>query len=125
MEKIKELIYKTIQHDNPRKREVSMQEVFDQAGSHITKKWTCKYFIRSSHRTNSSRELQAWLDINRISSCAKRNCHILKEMVTETGQTKVMCKMLGEFYVVKGLTAFKILYINTLKVTLDVVDREG
>jgi len=121
---MKELVYKNIDGENPRKKEVSIEESDSRFRTCVVKKWICKYFIKSRHETRSARELEQWIAKARIDSRKKRKCHILKQIDARLGETKIVCKVLGEFYAVRGLTAFKIMYVNVLKIRMASKNKE-
>jgi len=116
---MKELIYKTIDGANPRKKEVSIEETDHQTKGDIGRKWLCKYFVKSYFVSRSTSELNRWLAINHHRLNNVRNCHVLKKVDTATGKMMLLCKVIGEFYVVKELIAYKVIYVNSLKITLD------
>ena len=113
---MKELVYKTVDGMQPRKKEVSIEEIEDRKKTHITKKWVCKYFVKSSHRFPAGENVQRWLAANQHRGSNVKNCHILRHMDSHTGDVKIVCKVIGEFFVVNDLTVMKILYANSLRV---------
>jgi len=122
---MKELVYKTIDGTNPRKKEVSIEEIQDFRESHVTKKWICKYFVRSQHHSRSARDMEKWLKDAQENKHNIKNCHILRHKDSKTGMSKVLCKVMGEFFVVRGLTAYKIVYVNSLKITMSFTGGRG
>jgi len=109
---MKELVYRDIFGNNPRKREVSIEEIRNLTGSRLEKKWICKYFVKERFRRDDKKALKA-LEKNR--GCRK-DCHILREVDTGTGENKIICKVLGEFFVIWGRSVYKILYINEIRI---------
>ncbi len=120
---MKELVYKTIDGNNPRKKEVSIEEKDARYKTNITKKWACKYFVKSHHQSSTSKNLRQWVRNRRVSENTAQQCHILKTINSRTGENKILCKILGEFYVIKGLTAFKIIYVNSLRIHMASMER--
>ena len=49
----------------------------------------------------------------------RKDCHILREVNTRTGENKVVSKMLGEFFVIWAGVAYKILYVNEIRIHMD------
>lgn len=111
---MRELLYKSISGSDPRKCEVSIEEVCDPVDNTMSKKWMCKYYVRESHTSDDIESLKHWIRLNK-EGCAK-NCHILRKYDADTGENTMMCKILGEFFVVRGLTAYKVLYLNEIKI---------
>lgn len=112
---MKRLVYRDIHGSNPRKREVSIEEISDRRESSVTRKWTCKYFIRDWYISEREEDLTRWVE-NKQSDKCRRNCHVLREVNSRTGTNKIICKVLGEFFVVWGGTAFNIVYVNKLRI---------
>ena len=97
----------------------------DRCQTTVHRRWNCKYFVKSRHESLNKNELEDWLETNRDSVANKKRCHVLKRIDSRTGETEVLCKVRGEFFVVKGLTALQIVYVNSLKVFLtDMVKRK-
>jgi hypothetical protein len=111
---MRELVYKSISGSNPRKCEVSIEEVSDPIDTTRSKKWICKYYVRDKHTAKDLKGLKDWIHLNK-EGC-KKNCHILRKYNADTGENTLMCKILGEFFVVRELTAYKVLYVNEIKI---------
>ena len=112
---MKELVYKAIDGKNPRKKEVSIEEHETKATTHIIKKWGCKCFIKSRFIAKNTDELDKWIKENQISSRKKQNCLIIRTVSLFTGDTKILYKVLGEFFIVNGLACYTIMYMNYLR----------
>ncbi|MCK4851962.1 MAG: hypothetical protein KAS86_02500 [Candidatus Omnitrophica bacterium] len=113
---MKELVYKTVEGNNPRKKEISIEEIDNHSVSYITRKWTCKYFIKSYYRSRSPLDLRQWLREQKLWNKNTQKCHILKKINVQTCESKLLCKVIGEFYVVKETYAFKIKYVNVIRI---------
>ena len=112
---MKEYVYKNFYGNNPRKWEVSIEERNDPVESTRSKKWVCKYYIRERYTANDQKSLHVWINSRKKEGCA-RNCHILRRVNSQTGENTLICKVLGEFFVVKGLSAYKVLYVNEIRI---------
>jgi len=121
---MKELVYKTIDGNNPRKKEVSIEENDDLSQNHVAKKWICKYFVRSFYESRSKKELEQWINDNKKYSTNKHHCHILTVKDAHTGTSTIVCKVLGEFYVLKQFLALRIIYVNALKISIAHQDKK-
>ncbi|MFH1552380.1 MAG: hypothetical protein ABID83_01905 [Candidatus Omnitrophota bacterium] len=115
---MKELVYKNIMGQNPRKREVSIEEISDRTESKVAKKWISKYFIKERYCSKNGEDLRKWINMKKKQGCRK-DCHILREVNTRTGESKVVSKMLGEFFVIWAGVAYKILYVNEIRIHMD------
>ncbi len=113
------MVFKTIVGCNPLKKEVSIEETEVRYHAQITRKWQCKYFVKSRHHFRSQKVLETWLSVHQGSDKKVKDCHILRHVDTFTGKTDLLCKVRGEFFVVKDLTALKIVYVNSLKIHLE------
>ena len=122
---MKELIYKNYLRNNPRKREVSVEETSNWTSikkgmisrAIIFKKKTCKYYIEKSYTSNNVAELKTWIKEEKNNGLRKDR-HLLKTFNKKTGETKIICKVLGDFYVVNKQTVFKVVYVNQIKIQI-------
>jgi hypothetical protein len=114
---MRELVYKNILGNNPRKREVSIEEVSGREQNKTSRKWVCKYFVKEIFESRSLRVVKNWISENKKRN-TEHKCHILRHVDTRTGENSIVCKVLGEFYVIRGLVAFKIMYVNEIKVRI-------
>jgi hypothetical protein len=122
---MKTLVYKNYVGDNPRKREISVEERSKWTNVRkgglnravIVKQKTCKYFIESSFTSKDALEIREWIQLKKTKGCRK-NRHVLKTYDEKKGETKIICKVLGDFYVVNDQTVFKIVYVNQIKVQI-------
>jgi len=115
---MKKVVYRDILGNNPRKHEVSMEETVDRTGNRVTKKRGCKYFIEEMFTSDKLEDLKKWIADNKGTG-ARKDCHILRRMNTETGENMIICKVLGDFFVVWKQTAYKIVYVNEVKIKIE------
>ena len=115
---MKKIIHRDIFGANPRKREVSVDETVFRAGTTNRKRRSCKYFISEKMVSGDVKELKSWIKTQKERGL-KKNCHVFRELNTSTGINKVICKVVGEFFAVWGGTAFKIFYVNEVKLEFD------
>ena len=121
---MKEVVYRDIQGYNPRKREVSIEEISDHTESRIAKKWLSKYFIREFYASDNTKDLDKWIE-KKTKQIGSRNCHILRHVDAKTGENKMIRKVMGDFFVIHGMTAFRIVYINEIRIERLSVLRRG
>ena len=122
---MKKMIYKNYLGSNPRKREVSVEEISNWTNIRkgllsqavIVKKKTCKYFIEKSFTSKDIVEVKAWIYKEKEKGCRKDR-HLLRSDDEKTGETKIICKVLGDFYVVNKQTVFKVVYVNQIKIKI-------
>ena len=122
---MKEMIYKNYLGNNPRKREVSVEETSNWTNikkgtinrAIIVKKKTCKYYIEKSYTSNNVEKLKDWIKEEKNNGLRKDR-HILKTYDEQTGETKIICKVLGDIFVVNQQTVFKVVYVNQIKIQI-------
>lgn len=120
---MKKIVHRDILGYNPRKREVSIEETLFRNDARIQKKRVCKYFIKEKFYSEDPEVLKKWIS-DQKSSILKKDCHVLRNIDTRTGANKVICKVMGEFFAVWENTAYRVFYVNELKVDLRVVKEE-
>ncbi|MFA6635924.1 MAG: hypothetical protein WCV56_02265 [Candidatus Omnitrophota bacterium] len=121
---MKKIIHRDIFGANPRKREVSVDETIFKSGTTIRKRRSCKYFVSEKKVSADIKELEFWIK-NQKARGLKKNCHVFRELNTSTGINKVICKVMGEFFAVWGSMAFKIFYVNEVKLEFGNSKREN
>ena len=116
---MRRLVYRNILGNNPRKHEVSIEETNNRLKSRVCRKLISKYFVSEKYDADDIDDIERWIRLNKESDHSK-NCHVLTTVDSKTGECKIVCKVLGTFYVVCELSVFKIVYINEVKIhTLD------
>ncbi|MDD4956158.1 MAG: hypothetical protein PHH49_00610 [Candidatus Omnitrophica bacterium] len=121
---MKELFYKSKLGDNPRKSEISIEEISARSRNKVSKKWMCKYFIKERFTSENKQVIKEWIRA-KTDEGTKRDCHILRHVDTRTGENKIICKILGEIFVVSRHTAYRIMYLNELKITIDQIKEKA
>jgi hypothetical protein len=120
---MKEMIFKDYTGENPRKREVSVEERTDwtnpQKGTlknaSIMKKKTCKYFVEKVFRSEDPEKLKSWINEEK-SHGVRKDRYLLRFHDAKTGETKIICKVIGDIYVIKNSEVYKIVFFNYIKV---------
>ena len=115
---MKKVVYRDILGNNPRKHEVSMEETIDRTGNKVTKRRGCKYFIEEMFTSDKLEDLKKWIADSKGRG-PRKDCHILRRMNTATGENLIICKVLGDFFVVWKQTAYKIVYVNEVKIKIE------
>ncbi len=114
---MKKLVYRDMIGNNPRKHEVSIEEVNHRREADVSKKWMCKYFVKESYTSTEVESLKRWIRMKKEKGL-HTDCHILRHLDTRHGWNKVICKVLGEFFIVNRQTAYRIVYINEVKIEI-------
>ncbi|MFH1847348.1 MAG: hypothetical protein ABH869_07335 [Candidatus Omnitrophota bacterium] len=114
---MKELVYRDMRGNNPRKHEVSMEEITDHTDPKISRKRSYKYFIKEAYTSDNIQDIKNWIEAKKKIECRK-NCHVLRVYNSKTRENKLVCKLLGDIFIVCGNTAYKIVYVNEIKIKL-------
>lgn len=125
------LVYRDILGNNPRKREVSIEEIDEvktplgeiEAKGRVSKKRICKYFVEEKFTADDLETLKEWVRAQKKNR-GRNDCHVLRHIDTRTGFNKIICKVLGEIYVIKRPTVYKIVYMNELRIQIDGIRRK-
>ena len=96
---MKELFYESKSGNNPRKSEISIEEISDRLSNKKSKKWMSKYFVKEIFASDDRQEIKKWIR-SKNDEGPKRDCHILRHVDTSTGENKIICKILGEIFLV-------------------------
>ena len=115
---MKKLVYRDVLGNNPRKREISIEEINDRTESKIARKWLCKYFVKEKYCSQDQETLNCWIETKQREGCRK-DCHILRHVDSRTGENKIVCKVLGDLFVIWGQVAYRIVYVNELRIQLN------
>ncbi|MDD5634842.1 MAG: hypothetical protein PHW46_06170 [Candidatus Omnitrophica bacterium] len=111
---MKNVVYRNIFGDNPKKHEVSLEEISGVSRPMLSKKWICKHFIKDVFSSRNTEELKNWIRMKRQSGNV-RDCNFLREVNTFTGEDKVVCKVRGQIFVLYKNTVYEIVYVNEFR----------
>ena len=114
---MKKVVYRDLLGKNPKKHEVSMEETAQLNGNTIIKKRVSKYFIKEKFQSSNIREIKMWINRERRKS-VKRNFHILRTFDTATGDNRLICKVIGEIFVIHEKCAYKLVCFNKVRVQI-------
>ena len=120
---MKELVYKNILGRTSRKREISIEEIYERPTCRIVKKWICKYFVREQYNSTDIEALKKWVE-DKKKNGSLRNCHIMRKVDSRSGTNKVICKIMGDFYIVGRRSAYRIVFVNEVKIHSVVGDKD-
>ena len=115
---MKKLYFRNVLGNNPRKCEVSLEEISDRTKAKVARKWICKYFIKEKYSSENEKDLKNWINAERKNNC-RRDHHILRRVDTKSGENKFICKVLGTFFVIREKTVYRIVYVNELRIQVD------
>lgn len=115
---MKTLLYRDILGDNPRKHEVSIEETIDQRNTKVSKRRTCKYFVKDCFSSPDKEKLRKWIAAKQAFP-PRKDCHVIRVSDCGSGEEKIVCKVLGDFFVVWCNTAYEIVYLNEVKLSIN------
>lgn len=121
---MKEVVYRKIFGNNPRKHEVSLEERSNRTELTVVKKKISKYFIKEKYISNSMQNLRSWVKTKKTEK-VRKDCHVLRRVNTETGENKIICKILGEFFVIWGDTAYQVIYVNEIRIEIEALKKNS
>ncbi|MBN2452831.1 MAG: hypothetical protein JXB40_01040 [Candidatus Omnitrophica bacterium] len=114
---MREVLYKNLISNNSRKKDVFLQEVFEKDGVIAKTERRCFYFIKSIEHLDKPQDLQTWVAAQtEAGSINKRQFFIFKQHSDQTGEDKLICKILGNFYAVINNVVFTIAFLHSFKV---------
>lgn len=114
---MREVVYKNLTSANSRKKDIFLQEIFEKDG--ITAKTERRYFYFIKDIVNLAQpdDLQRWVSSHGAVGVAdKRQFHIFKWHSDTSGEDRVICKILGNFYAVVNNAVYTIAFLHSFKV---------
>jgi hypothetical protein len=115
---MREVIFKNLTAGNPRRKDILLREVFEKDGVLAKTERRCFYYIKDITRIENQDGLQEWLDAQSGSSTVtKRQFYIFKEHNDAHGEDRLLCKILGTFYVIVDGSVYTIAFLHSFRVT--------
>jgi len=123
---MKKLVYRDMRGSNPNKHEVSVEEVSEWpdfktgfAGeSRVSRKKIYKCFVKEKFTSRCLQDLKNWV-LSKKEEKSQKNCHVLRHINTKTGENKIICKVLGDFFIIHADTAYRIVYVNEIRIQIE------
>ena len=116
---MRELIFKNLTQVESKKRDVSVEEIVERNGLVSSTKKRSLYFIRGSHKIESQKDLQEWMQKRKVDNAKnKKFFHILRNYSDKRKADKLMCKMRGSFYIISDDLVYNIVFVHTIKVKM-------
>ena len=119
---MKKLVFREKTGEKPKNREVSYEEINDKSPLKVSKKWSCKHFIKEAYTSTRKQDVQDWVSMKKSAKCRK-DCHLMRYYNTRTGENKIICKVLGDIFVIRGNTAYQIVYVNEFRIKVDMMNK--
>ena len=114
---MKQMVFRNSLGNNPRKYEISLEEISDRYRSTLARKIISKYFVKDKYQAKDQDDAQLWIELNKRSDMS-HNCHILTTINSRTGDHKMICKAMGNFYIIIRSMVYKLVYINEVRIQI-------
>ena len=117
---MREVVFKNLTSISSRKKDIFLREVFEKDGVVAKTERRCFYFIKDIKHLESDEELQRWLtEQGESGQMNKRQFHIMKDHNDANLEDKIICKILGTFYVVINRSVYTIGFMHSFKVRFE------
>jgi hypothetical protein len=114
---MREVVFKNLTSVNSRKKDILLQEVFEKDGLVAKTERRCFYFIKDIVHLEKQEDLQKWMNVQDGSGvAAKRQFYIFREHNDKLGEDRLLCKILGSFYVIVDNTVFTVAFMHSFRV---------
>lgn len=122
---MRDLVFRTLNIPEARKRDISLTQVEKKSGfiSTVIKRST--YFIRDACVINTKEDFEKWKN-DKIYDPAlkKKSFNIIKTHSDREGSDKVFCKARGTFFIVVGKCIYNIVFIHSVKMEMQVLSNK-
>ena len=110
-------MYKNLTSLTARKKDVFLREVFERDGITARTERRCLYFIKDVMHLDQPDDFKKWAaKQGEISIINKRQFHIFKRHNDLLGEDRLICKMLGNVYVIVDNTVYTITFLQSFKI---------
>ena len=114
---MREVVFRNLTSANSRKKDIFLQEVFEKDGVVAKTERRCFYFIKDVVHIEQQEDLQLWRDgKNAEGGVNRRQFYIFREHSDDHGEDRLLCKILGTFYVVVDNNVYTIAFLHSFRV---------
>jgi hypothetical protein len=114
---MREVVYKNLTSISSRKKDIFLQEVFEKDGVTAQTERRCLYFIKDIVHLDAPGDMQGWIAKQGESGMInKRQFYIFKQHNASSGEDKLICKILGNFYAIVGNLIYVIAFLQSFKI---------
>ena len=114
---MREVVFKNMTSVSSRKKDIFLQEVFEKDGVVAKTKRRCFYYIKEVMHLDDPNDLKKWLSLQGSSGAvSKRQFYIFREHSDKCGEDRLLCKILGTFYVVVESIVYTIAFLHSFRV---------
>jgi len=123
---MKKLVYRDMRGKNPNKHEISVEEICEwpeiqpgfSSDTRVSRKKIYKCFVREKYSSKNVQDLKDWVRSKKEEK-SQKNCHVLRYINEKTGENKIVCKVLGDFYIIHGDIAYQIVFVNEIRIQIN------
>lgn len=122
---MREILIKTSESVNHRRRNLSIIEMIHQEGMEARAEKKFSYYIfEQTPSTHDPAEIQQWMEAQSTQPTKKdRHVSIKKIYDNKTGTGQMTYRVIGSFYVVQNLHVFTVVFMHCIK--FDMVSRKA
>lgn len=114
---MREVLYKNIVSMSSRKKDISVKEVYEKNGITARTERRCFYYIKEITSLKEVSDPEGFIQYkNMIEPVNRRHFHILKERKDGVGEDKLICKIIGTFYIIINNCVYTIAFLHSFKV---------
>ena len=114
---MREVVFRNLTSVNSRKRDIFLREVFEKDGLVSKTERRCFYYVKDIKHLDDPQELQQWMAAQHQPAVVnKRQFYIFREHSDSHGEDRLLCKILGVFYVVVESTVYTIAFLHSFRV---------
>jgi hypothetical protein len=115
---MREVVFRNLTSAGSRKKDIFLQEVFENNGVMAKTERRCFYYIKDVIQVESPDDLKRWMDLQKESAAnVKRHFYVFKEHNDKLGEDRLLCKILGMFYIIVENSVYAIAFLHSFRVS--------
>lgn len=115
---MREVVFRNLSSAGSRKKDIFLQEVFEKDGVVAKTERRCFYYIKDIIQVEKPEDLKKWMGLQSASSgMAKRHFYVFKEHNDKLGEDRLLCKILGMFYIIVENSVYSIAFLHSFRVS--------
>jgi hypothetical protein len=114
---MREVVFRNLTSAASRKKDIFLQEVFEKDGVVAKTERRCFYYVKDVVRVEKPDDLRKWMDPQDGSAMVnKRQFYVFKEHNDKLKEDRLLCKILGMFYVIVENSVYSIAFLHSFRV---------
>jgi len=115
---MREVVFRNLTLAGSRKKDIFLQEVFEKDGVVAKTERRCFYYIKDIVQVEKPEDLKKWMDTqNGSGGMVKRHFYVFKEHNDKVGEDRLLCKILGTFYIVVENSVYSVAFLHSFRVS--------